>query len=87
MIMLVGMRTGATHNRNVMHTVRWLEEHGAVVGEILHGKKHITIRFTTREGVPSLARVSLGPVDPLKLRNYARQAISRAPMHADNRRR
>lgn len=75
------MLTGIlTKNRNVAHMVRLLEDHGATVTDVEYGSKHITVRFTTKGGLSSLTRLSAGPMDPLKLRNYARQAINRAGM-------
>ena len=67
-----------TNNKNVAHIARYLEEGGAVILAVGYGRKHITVRFRTKEGITSLTRVSSSPMDPMKLRNYARQSINRA---------
>jgi hypothetical protein len=72
------------HNRNVAHMRRFLEAEGATVLEISTGRKHPAVRFKTREGVEGIMHVSSSPMDPMKLRNYARQAVNRATARVEH---
>ena len=73
-----------TNNRNVAHMARLLEDHGAEVLDVDYGSKHIAVHFKTKEGVMGSARVSNAPMDPMKLRNYARQSVRRAVARVDH---
>ena len=72
------------HNRNVAHMRRFLEAEGATVTEISFGRKHPAVRFKTRDGIEGVVRLSSSPMDPLKLRNYARQSINRATARVEH---
>lgn len=79
------MLTGILHhNRNVAHVRRFLEEAGATVTDISFGRKHPAVHFKTREGIEGVVRLSSSPMDPLKLRNYARQSINRATARVEH---
>ena len=72
------------HNRNVAHMQRFLQAEGATVTEISFGRKHPAVRFKTSEGVEGIVHVSSSPMDPMKLRNYARQAVNRATARVEH---
>jgi len=75
-----------TNNKNVAHLCRALEDLGAEIIGVDYGRRHNTVRFTTRDGVKYFTRISNGPMDPMKLRNYARQSVNRAASRVEHER-
>lgn len=73
--------------RNLSAVAHAIKELGGDVVQYLHSRKHIRVKFRTPAGAEDWIQVSNGPVDPYKLKGWARQAMMRADRPpADNRR-